>query len=131
MVAPPWSRSASCARGKTPLVGQAMNTELCQASSQLPGTKPKASSCYLWVDPGLRQPGFCSRLFPRATSGYLGVGPRYGLKSILSSVLCFRDFEQHYQILQCKLPAIVAGMVGLNLSWEPGGLGSRVISAPE
>lgn len=46
----------------------------------------------------------------------VGVGPTYGPKSTLSPVLCFRDFEQHHQTLQCKLPAVVAGMVGLNPS---------------
>jgi hypothetical protein len=39
------------------------------------------------------------------------VGPEKGCKSTLSSLLCFRDFEQHHQVLQCKFAAIVAGVV--------------------
>lgn len=122
MAAPPWSRSASCVQGKTPLVGQAMNMELCQASPYLPDTRPQSRLILPKV------PKFLQQTLSQSHIWGPGVGPRYGLKSILPSLLCFRDFEQHHQILQCKLPPVVAGMVELIPSWELGDLGSRVIS---
>lgn len=106
MAAPPWSRSASFVRGKTPSVGQVTNPEFYQLGLHLPDTKqahvtmgrPRPEMPRLW------QP----TLFPRANMG-TRMGAAYGLKSTLSSLLHFRDFEQHPQILQCKFPAVVVG----------------------
>lgn len=72
--------------------------------------------------PGLWQP----TLLPRATSGHRDGGRVWTQVNFV--FLCFRDFAQHHPILQCKFPAVVAGVVALNLSWELGGLGSRVLA---
>lgn len=65
-------------------------------------------------------------LFPRPR---LGTRVDLGIDSNQLFLLYFRNSEQHHQVLQCKFPAVVSGVVGLNLTRWLGGVGSRVAAS--